>query len=211
MSIDLDRMASYRYARLQAQLIEADCAGALLFNSVSVRYATGTAYAQIANLRNPFRSVFVPAEGKATMYDWEMYSFGEPPQFIGEYRDSITSAYRLVGEAQSVQIERLVADVAGLIRETGQPLKLATDSNEPELIQALVEQGIELVGAHRMVQRAGAVKNRDEIACMIHSIEIAERGIGAIRENLYDGTGRSLDIRGRFPHFHPGDSLDLLS
>ena len=187
MNVDLARMAAYRFARLQAQLLAADCAGALLFNSASVRYATGTAYAQIANLRSPFRSVFVPAQGKATMYDWEMYSFAERPKFIGEYRDSITSAYRIVGEAQSRQTQRLAADVAGLVDRTGQLKRLATDSNEPELIHALSEVGIELVGAHRLVQRASAVKNADELACIEHSIEIAEIGIGAIRQELRDG------------------------
>lgn len=184
MSIDLARMAAYRYARLQAQLIEDDCAGALLFNSASVRYATGTAYAQVSNLRSPFRSVYVPAEGKATMYDWEMYSFGEPPEFIGEYRNSITASYRIVGDAQSRQIERLAADVVALVGKNG---RLAIDCSEPELIQALARKGLELTGAHRMVQRAGAVKNIDEIGCIQRSIEIAENGIAAIRDNLRDG------------------------
>lgn len=76
---DLERMTAYRYARLQAQIVEGECTGALLCGPKNIRYATGTGYAQVANMHAPTRAIFVPAEGKVVFYDWEMYNFGERP------------------------------------------------------------------------------------------------------------------------------------
>ena len=39
---DRERMAIYRYQRLQQEITGCDCAGALLFSPMNVRYATET-------------------------------------------------------------------------------------------------------------------------------------------------------------------------
>ena len=57
---DMARMAKYRYGRLQEQISRNDCAGALLGNSMNVRYATETRYASITSMHSPTRFVFVP-------------------------------------------------------------------------------------------------------------------------------------------------------
>ena len=57
---DRERLISYRYARFQRQILDNDCAAAVLSNPLHVRYATDTHYAQITNMHSPFRYVFVP-------------------------------------------------------------------------------------------------------------------------------------------------------
>ena len=74
---DFDRMVNFRYKRLQEQIIANDCVGVLLCNSMNIRYATGTRYAQISNMHSPTRYVFVPAEGSAIFFISKMYNFGK--------------------------------------------------------------------------------------------------------------------------------------
>ncbi|MEM7292891.1 MAG: aminopeptidase P family N-terminal domain-containing protein, partial [Pseudomonadota bacterium] len=140
------RMNAYRYARLQSELRRADCAAAVLCNAVNVRYATGTGYAQAVNMHSPFRAVFVPAEGKAIMYDPEMYSFGEKPEIVAEYRGSHGSPYFVAGEANASFIQKWAAELAGSI--TGLDVgttRVAIDLSEPLLALALSERGIDVI------------------------------------------------------------------
>jgi len=53
--IDIARMRAYRYARLQQQLRENDCAAALLNDPVNIRYATDTRNMSVWLLHNPGR------------------------------------------------------------------------------------------------------------------------------------------------------------
>ena len=181
-------MAVYRYRRLQQQLVEQQCAGALLCNPVNLRYATGTGYAQITHMNAPDRAAFVPAEGKAVLFDWELYAFDELSDVIGETRASSGSSYRLAGERASDLICGWSAQIVDLVKLCGGgETKLALDLAEPELILALDRAGIELVNGTRLVQRAGIIKSEDELDCIRNSIAIAEEGIARIRENLRPG------------------------
>lgn len=184
---DMARMARYRYGRLQAQVEAAGCAGALLFGSVNLRYATGTRYAQVSNMHSPVRAVYVPAEGKAVLYDWEMYSFGTRPDFVGEYRDPPVTAYFLAGDSYATHSRRWAADVAALVKAGGGPRRLALDLAEPELVVALLGHGLEIVNAEKLVDRAAVVKSEDELFCLAATVSIAEGGLANLRASLRPG------------------------
>ena len=64
---DMKRLNAYRYERVQQQLTSNDYAAALLMGSANVRYATGTRFAQVFNMRSPFRSVLIPTDGKCIL------------------------------------------------------------------------------------------------------------------------------------------------
>ncbi len=67
---DMARMRGYRMARFQAALRRLDYAGAVLFDPVNIRYATGSRNMAVWTLHNPARYAFVPAEGKAVLFDF---------------------------------------------------------------------------------------------------------------------------------------------
>ena len=75
---DMARMNQYRYARVQAQIVLNDCAAALLMGSANVRYATGTRFGQVFNMRSPFRAVFIPSGGAGVL--------GEPAPPVAPHR-----------------------------------------------------------------------------------------------------------------------------
>ena len=185
---DMTRMNRYRYARVQAQLASQDCAAALLMGSVNVRYATGTRFAQVFNMRSPFRAVFIPAQGAAVLFDWEGYSMHELPDTIGERRDARVSSYWYAGDRAADVAATWAGEIADLVAACGgENRRLALDIAEPHVTLALEQAGLELVAGDPLVERAAAIKNEDELFCMAMTAAIAEQGLARIREELRPG------------------------
>ena len=196
-SPDIARMTRYRYQRLQRQVRQYNCAGALLGQPMNVRYATDTHYAQITNMHSPFRFVFVPGEGKAVLYDSATDGLGPLPEVVGERRAAIVSAYFIAGDAYAQRSRQWAKEIADLVGSLGDgSRRLAIDMAEPEFLLALQGQGLELINADRLVERAGAVKSQDELACLAITAAVAEQGLEDIRDNLRPGvTERALWAR----------------
>ena len=154
---DLARLAGYRYVRLQAQIARADCAGALLFSPMNVRYATETVYAPGTNMHSPTRAVFVPNEGAAVLYDSATPGFFEVPEFIGEVRESPLTAYFIAGDAYADRSQSWANEIADLVKAFGGgSRRLAIDIGEPEFIVTLHQAGLVIANAEPMVERAQA-------------------------------------------------------
>ena len=96
--INVNRMIHYRYERLQAQIARHRCDAVLLFSSMNLRYASETLYAAITNMHSPTRAIFVPAEGKATLFDSASEIITDLPNYIGEQRESIQLPYFIAGD-----------------------------------------------------------------------------------------------------------------
>ncbi|MGH7209908.1 MAG: aminopeptidase P family N-terminal domain-containing protein, partial [Acetobacteraceae bacterium] len=67
---DMVGMRNYRLARLQAELRRRDYAGAVLYDPINIRYATGSRNMAVWTMHNPARYAFVPAEGRAVIFDF---------------------------------------------------------------------------------------------------------------------------------------------
>lgn len=187
-AINVERMAAYRFNRLQKQIDSSECAGALLFSPMNVRYATETVYAPITNMHSASRSVFVPNEGSAILYESAAPSFNSLPDFIGEQRESPLTPYFIAGDAYADRTRKWAREIADLVHTCGDGCKrIAIDSFEPEFIVALLDYGLEIVNAERMVERAAAVKSEDELRCIVTSVTVAERGLKKISEHLKVG------------------------
>ena len=59
---DLPAMRQYRLDRIVAGLIERDLDAVLLFDPLSIRYATDTTHMQLWNAHNPFRACMVTTD-----------------------------------------------------------------------------------------------------------------------------------------------------
>ncbi|MDA0703913.1 MAG: Xaa-Pro peptidase family protein [Proteobacteria bacterium] len=186
---DMARMRAYRLGRFQAELRRRDLGGALLFDSVNIRYASGTRNGAIFNFHTPSRALFVPPEGKAILYDQAGWA-GPVLELgtVGEVHDMPTFSYFYVAERGDENAGRMAAMVEDeLARHAGANKRLAVDRIEASLINALQGRGIELADAQGPAERARIVKSDDEIACMLTSITVAETGISRISEALRPG------------------------
>ena len=69
--IDIRRMRAWRLGRIQSELHRLDLGGIILYDPVNIRYATGSSNMQVWFTHNPIRYCFVPAQGKAVLFDYE--------------------------------------------------------------------------------------------------------------------------------------------
>src|SRR5262245_4101475 len=66
--VDIGRLRRERLARLQAELARADLGGALLYDPINIRYATGTRDSSTGfGLRYYYRYALVPREGRVVL------------------------------------------------------------------------------------------------------------------------------------------------
>src|SRR5205809_1003405 len=63
-----------RLGRLQAELKRLDYAGAVFFDPLNVRYATGSRNMSVWLLHNLARYCFVPAEGKPVLFEFPNFN-----------------------------------------------------------------------------------------------------------------------------------------
>jgi len=185
---DMNRMNRYRFGRVQAELQRQDCAAALLMGSANLRYTTGTRFAQVFNMRSPFRAALVPASGKAILYDWEGYSQHSMPDFIAERRDAQVSNYWFAGDLAEDVARNWAREIADEISQAGgSNRRVALDISEPQVVLAIGEAGLDVVPAMPIIEHASAIKNEDEIFCMAATAAIAESGLAKIHEELRPG------------------------
>lgn len=186
-AIDLDRMLAWRLGRLQAAIVDEDCCGALVMGTHNLRYATGTMRAAIYNMHKPSRAAFVPAAGKVTAFDW--FRPENPhwtPSIIGELVPMPVFAYFPAGERNTGLLKRLAGGIAERARKAG-GTRIAVDIADPALIHAVEDEGLTIVSADRLFERATLIKNADEIACLALSCAIAGIGMARMREALKPG------------------------
>ncbi|MSP82961.1 MAG: aminopeptidase P family protein [Alphaproteobacteria bacterium] len=187
--IDMGRMRRYRLGRVQGQLKAKGCAAALLFDSINMRYATGSRSAQIFQLHTPYRACLVPAEGKAVLYDLGG-GWGEGAEALGtiaELRDSHAFCFFLAGDRFPDLARAFAADVAAVVKRLGLGDLIAVDRMEPVGLFALVDEGLKILNGQQVMDRARMIKSADEIACMAHAIAVAESGMARMRETLRPG------------------------
>ena len=116
---DLAALRGYRYGRVQAQLQAAGLAGALLFDPINIRYATGSRNYQIQQMHMPVRYAFVPATGKAVLFDLGGWSADVDTAVIGEQRAATSLSYFFSGPALADRARLWADEIAALLRAAG--------------------------------------------------------------------------------------------
>jgi Xaa-Pro aminopeptidase len=190
--IDMDSLRAYRFGRVQQQLRENDCAAALLINPVNIRYATDSRNMTVWLLHNMGRYCVVPAEGRAVLFEYANRNcLAAVPVLpaIAEVRPATIHAFFDAAEhAQSVSHRWAaeICDVVASLMGTGHH-RLAIDRADLLGAMALRDQGLTLVEGQRLLELARSVKNDQEIACMRHSLAVADIGMQRMREALRPG------------------------
>ncbi len=72
---DLPAMRQYRLDRIVGNLKARDLDGVLLFDPLSIRYATDTTHMQLWNAHNPFRACLVTTDGYMVLWEYGGYAY----------------------------------------------------------------------------------------------------------------------------------------
>lgn len=189
--IDLEVLRSYRYRRVQRQLVENDCAAALLSDPVNIRYATDMRNMTVWLLHNQGRYCVVPAEGRAVLFDYANKNCLMAPSTsaIGERRLGRSHAFFEAAEHAEEVSMLWAAEIADAVRILMGPgdHRLAVDRCDLLGYRALDRTGLRLIEGQRIMELARSIKNAEEIACMRRALAVSELGIQRMREVLKPG------------------------
>ncbi len=187
--IDMRRLRGYRLGRVQEQLRQRDYGAVVLHDPINIRYTTGSRNTTIWGLHNASRCAFVPAEGKAVIFEFTRCEhLNDGLETIGEVRPAISWFYFGAGENMADQAKAWAKAIAGLVAEhCGGNKRLALDHGNFQGTRALEGLDIELRDGQEMMEQARLIKSADEIACMNHAISVCEAGIARMREALRPG------------------------
>jgi len=187
--VDMARLRLYRFARVQAELKSRDYAGCLLYDPVNIRYATGTRNMTIWTMHNAARYCFVPAEGKAIVFDYrncEHLSNGI--ETVGEARRGTFWYYFSVADRQPEVVARWASEVDSVVRgHGGANRRLAVDHVDAEGHAALRALGLQVFNAQEPLEHARKIKSADELACMGAALSVCEAGLAKVRAALEPG------------------------
>ena len=179
-----NRLDLGRLARLQAEIVRADCAAGLFYDPVNIRYATGTSNMQVYALHNPCRYAFVPASGPVTLFEFkgcEHLSNGCPA--VGEVRPATAWYHFSAGPRVAEIAETWCGEILELMgKHAGRNMRLAVDRLDPIGTHLLEATGITLVDGQEVAHNARLIKTPEEIDAIRQSVSVCQTGIRRMRD-----------------------------
>ena len=185
--VDMVAMRAYRLARVQAQIEAHECAAAVLMGPINIRYATGLGRGDIFRMHFPTRSAVVPRDGKVTIFNSSGAAPAWVPETVADFLPDGMFTYFPVGERSQAVARTWAQGVAGIVRSVGAGSRIAVDIGDPLAIHSLEAEGLTIIPAEPLMDQATSIKCREEIACMLHSVTVAETGMARMRKALEPG------------------------
>ena len=172
--VDLGALRAHRLARLTAEMAAAGVSLAVLTNPVSLRYAADWREYLPYQAHIPTYTLFVTADGALTMFG--AYSDAHP------VIDEFGPTHGLNGFDGGLDLRRRIARFVGDVTDLAGPrARIALEPLNPSAALALVDAGLDVVDAEPMVEAAKFVKSCEEVACIRHSIDVAEAALATLR------------------------------
>ncbi len=181
--VDLPQMRMDRLDRLQAELQERDLGGILLYDPVNIRYATDCRNMQIWTMHNSARYCFVPAEGKAVIFDYvNCEHLSQGLETIGETRPAVLWFFHSAGEKRENLIQHWADDLKEVISSTSHNLKIVVDRLDLDARQALEQRQVSVSFGQHVIEYARSIKTREELKAQAHSACVCEAGLSRLKQ-----------------------------
>ncbi len=186
---DLQAMRRHRLARLVDAINARDLAGLLMYDPLSVRYATDTTNMQLWAAHNPFRACLVTADGHMVLWEYGGYEYMTSYNpLVKEVRSGGSFFYFATGDRTEEKAELFAHQIDELMRaHAGDNRRLAVDKVQIAGLRALDELGIEVHDGEELTERTRAVKGPDEIKAMRCAIYACEQSIAEMRAMVEPG------------------------
>ncbi|NNE21234.1 MAG: aminopeptidase P family protein [Rhizobiales bacterium] len=185
----LVKARQYRISRIRQLLAQHDCAAALLYDPVNIRYAFDCSNMQVWTMHNPIRYALIFTSGPGIMFEFKSCQhLCDGLEAIDEVRTAVGWMYMGAGDRVGEYLGKWADEIASLVREHGGGnCRLAIDRMEPEGVHALGERGLTIVDGGQITERARAIKSADEIDLMRWTIRVCEAGMARIYEHSVPG------------------------
>jgi Xaa-Pro aminopeptidase len=187
--LDMKRLRAYRLGRVRQQLAAREIAACVLFNPISIRYASGLRNCAVFQTHIVSGFLFVAAEGPVILYDSEPGKLtGGDLETIDEIRDLPPLSYMFAGPRLDDWMTRWAGEMQALLQAYGGGNKrLAVERAGTRAPLALAVRGIEVLDGMDVVESARTIKSAEEILCMNQALAVAEAGIDRMRAALRPG------------------------
>ncbi len=190
---DLQAMRRNRWERLTVAVVERDLAGLLMYDPLSIRYATDTTHMQLWAAHNPFRACLLLADGHMVLWEYGgLKHLSAYNPLVREVRSGGSFYYFASGDRTEEKAALFAAQVDALMREhAGGNRRLAVDKIQIAGLRALDRLGIEVHEGEEVTERTRAVKGPDEIKAMRCAMWACERAIEKMREVARPGVSEN--------------------
>ena len=184
---DMHAARRYRLTRIRAELLKRDLGGILLYDPLSVRYATDSTDMQLWCTHNAVRYAFVAAEGPVILWDFHNCEhLSWHLDCVDEIRHGTAWFYYEAGEHTETRAKRWAAEIADVLKGCGGD-RLAVDKINPLGVAALAAEGIGVFDGEAVMEHARAVKCADELKAMRRAIAACEAAMRVMQEALAPG------------------------
>ena len=186
---DLPRMRSFRLNRLIDEINQRDLAGVLLYDPLSIRYATDTTHMQLWAAHNPFRACMILADGYMVLWEYGGYDYmSSYNPLVKEVRTGGSFFYFATGDRTEEKATAFAHQVDELLRErAGGNRRLAVDKIQIAGLRALDELGVDVQDGEEIMEMTRAIKGPDEILAMRCAMHACEQSIAKMRERTHPG------------------------
>ena len=181
---DLQAMRRYRWQRLVDGIAARGWGGIALFDPLNIRYATDSTNMQLWNTHNPFRALFVGADGHMVMWEYKnspfLTSFNP---LVSEVRSGADFFYFARGDRIDAATEAWAGQIRDLLAEHGggNP-RLGVDKIMLHGLRSIERHGIEAMDGEELTEKARSIKGPDEIKAMRCASRACEAAVAEMEQ-----------------------------
>jgi Xaa-Pro aminopeptidase len=186
---DMERARRYRLGRIRVELARRDLVGVIVSDPLNVRYATDATNMQVWCTHNAVRYAFVATQGPVILWDFHNCEhLSHHLDVVDEVRHGTAWSYFEAGGRARERARLWAAEIADVVRTYGgDNRRLAFDRINPDGVEALTAQGVELHSGEEVMELARSVKSQDELKAMRRSIGACEAAMGVMEGALRPG------------------------
>jgi Xaa-Pro aminopeptidase len=186
---DLEVIRRYRLGRIREQLRRHDYAGIVLADPLNIRYATDSSNMQVWTMHNAVRYCFIATEGPVILFDFmKVAHLSQHLELIDEIRPAQMWTYVISGDRTEEIAEKWAAELADLVKlHGGGNRRLAIDRVNPEGLDGLRRQGLEMFNGEVVMEHARMIKHGEEIKAMRCAVAACEAAMAVMQRQLEPG------------------------
>ena len=114
--LDMKKLRAYRLGRVRAELVKRDLGACVLFDPISIRYASGYRNLPVFSMHIPGGYLFVPVEGPVVLFESEIsHHVAKGLETIDEVRPALPQHYFIGGSRMDEWVVKYTEEIADLV------------------------------------------------------------------------------------------------
>ncbi len=188
--INLRKVRLYRLNRVRQEMKRRDIAALILSDPVNIRYTTGARNMQVFSARNTPSRYLLLTDQESILYEFTgCLHLAKDLETIDKVLPSTTASYVAAGPQIEQREKAWASDMLKTIQKLvgERRLTIGLERMNAGVAIELALQGVEVVDAQEPVEMARCIKSKEELKCMMASLQATETAVGVLREHIRPG------------------------